>query len=319
MVKKANKETTTKATTPVETKSKVKSPKSVPIPAVVEPISVKKAHKTKAPLNEKSSNLPESDIVTTEKKNHNSVIDATPSLDADLNELYTQKLAEVEEKLKLKKSQILSATTVLKKIIDQKYKNNFDLLARKEDEFLYLNFLFNKLPIRYSIRPTPVEIPNEIFGKKYNTRVCIIVKDPRSDFKDLNLEFPFTTKVFDLEKLRLKYARFNERRNLLKEFDLFICDSRVYMVLKRFLGKPFFASKKYPIPVHLNYTKPEEIKEDLTKLVSQKVAFYMTHGPNYSIKAARIVMENEQIVNNIINVTARTVSHILKWGVDLKE
>ena len=311
MVKKATK-TTTKApekelkttTSPTQNKSKSKS----------HPESIKKGHKVKSPLTENKNSINiDSDIVEVELEQQNSVQKATPSLDADLTEIYNQKLLEVEEKLKLKKTQIVQATTVLKKIVDDKFKNNFDLLARKEDEFVYLNFVFNKLPIRYSIRPTPVETPSGLYGKKYNTRVCIIVKDPRSDFKDLNIEFPFQTKVFDLEKLRLKYNRFNERRNLIKDFDLFICDSRVYKVLKRFLGKPFYDSKKYPVPLEFDYTNPEEIKKDITNLVDNRVIFYMTHGPNYSIKAARIVMETDEIVNNIINVSARTLSHILKW------
>ena len=280
--------------------------------------SVKKAHKEKSPLKENKnvSNLEEElDIVNTT----NSVLKATPTLEANLNEIYNQKLQEVEDKLKIKKNQVVQAVTVLKKLVDDKFKKNFDLLARKEDEFIHLNFVFNKLPIRYSIRPTPIELPYDIYGKKYNTRVCIIVKDPRSDLKDLKIEFPFATKIFDLEKLRLKYSRFNERRNLLKDFDLFLCDSRVYMILKRFLGKPFFANKKYPIPVQLDYSKPDEIKNDITNVVNKRVAFYMTHGPNYSIKAARVVMDTEEAVNNIINVAARTISHILKWGVDFQE
>jgi len=285
------------------------------------------AKKTKKFMKPKKSSdeLPESDIVEIKPKSDStSTIEPSTTTvalesNADLTALYNTNLEIVKSKLKLKNSQVTEAITCLKSILDQKYKNSFDLLSRKEDEFMYLNFVFNKLPVRYSIRPTPIDIPSQIYGEKFNTRVCLIVKDPRSDFKDLNLTFPFQVKVLDLAKLKLKYSRFEERRNLIKEFDLFICDSRVYMVLKRFLGKPFFTSKKYPVPLAINYGEPEKIVSDITSLVCKNTAFYMTHGPNYTIKIARSEMTNEEIMKNVQNAAEVTIPHILKWGVDFNE
>jgi ribosome biogenesis protein UTP30 len=179
--------------------------------------------------------------------------------------------------------------------------------------------VFNRLPVRYSIRPVPVAIDAPIFSEKYNTRVCLIVKDPREAFKDLNLTFPFDLKVFDLEKLKLKFSRFKERRALLKEFDLFLCDAKVYKILKRYLGKPFYDAKKYPVPVVLEYSKPDEIKETIIKNVSKINPIYMAHGPNYSVKVGRAVMTNEELTKNIVDVSASVAAHIIKWGVDFTE
>jgi len=91
------------------------------------------------------------------------------------------------------------------------------------------------------------------------------------------------------------------------------------MVLKRFLGKPFFVSKKYPVPLALNYEDPEKITKDITKLVNKNTSFYMTHGPNYTIKVARAEMDSEDILKNIINASAKTIPHILKWGVEFHD
>jgi len=123
----------------------------------------------------------------------------------------------------------------LKKIITDKYKENLNLLQSEEDEFLYVNLVFGKLPFKFSYRPQAIPLTNSIYGEKYNTRVCLFVKDPRSDFKDLEIHnnLPFKLKVLDIEKLKLKYSRFQERRNLLKEYDVFLCDYKIYILLKK--------------------------------------------------------------------------------------
>jgi len=123
------------------------------------------------------------------------------------------------------------AIKCLKIIISDKYKNSVNLLQNEEEEFLYINLVFNKLPFRYSIRPVNIPLSQSLYGKKYNTQVCLFVKDPRSDFKELNLnaDLPFKIKVLDIEKLKLKYSTFQERRNLLKQYEIFLCDYKKFI------------------------------------------------------------------------------------------
>jgi len=45
----------------------------------------------------------------------------------------------------------------------------------------------------------------------------------------------------------------------------------------------------------------------------------MTNGPNYSIKVARAVFENDEVVKNITDCCLSALPHILKWGVDFEE
>lgn len=237
----------------------------------------------------------------------------------DIKESYKKNLEIVKADLNLDKDQVSKALKCLKKIISARYKDNVNLLANEADEFVYLNFVFSRLPVKYSLRPVSIPISTPVYSSKLNTRVCLFVKDPRSDFKDLSIKFPFKVKVLDIEKLKLKYSRFQERRNLLKEFDMFLCDYKIYMVLKKLLGKPFYVHKKYPIPIKLDYTNPDSIRDEVTSSIETSTVFNMTNGPNYSIKAARVVSDDDKIIKNIVDCVTYTIPHILKWGVDLHE
>jgi len=241
----------------------------------------------------------------------------------DMKEKYQNCLKTVQEKLasNLDSNLVSKAVKCLKTIVMDKYKNSLNILQNENEEFLYLNFVLGKLPFKYSMRPVSVHLPHSLYGEKFNTSVCLFVKDSRVDFKDLNIHknLPFKLKVIDINKLKLNYSRFQQRRNLLKDFELFLCDQKIYMLLKKLLGKPFYVSKKYPLPLKLDYSNPEEIKKNIIENVERNTIFTMTHGPNYSVKIARAVSENEHILKNVTEGVAQVLSHILKWGVDFEE
>lgn len=241
----------------------------------------------------------------------------------DLKAKYQTVLSEVKEKLKsnLDQNLIKQAIKCLKKIITDKFESSNNILKNENEEFIFLNFILGKLPLKFSMRPVKVELPNNLYGSKFNTQVCLFVKDPKSAFKDLNItsELPFKLKVIDIKTLKLKFSRFQERRNLLKEYELFLCDSKIYMLLKKLLGKPFYVHKKYPVPIKLDYSKPEDCKNEVLSHVEKTTNFYMTHGPNYSIKIGRAVSGIDEILDNINEGVHQVIAHILKWGVEFEE
>jgi ribosome biogenesis protein UTP30 len=236
----------------------------------------------------------------------------------DIKANYEKSFEEIKENLPnlLDSNLIKNAIKCLKKIILDKYKDNLNLLQSEQEEFVYLNFVFGKLPFKFSLRPVNIPLKNSIYGEKYNSRVCIFVKDPSSAFKELEIykSFPFKVKVIDIEKLKTKYSRFQERRNLLKEYELFLCDQKIYMLLKKHLGKPFYVQKKYPVPLKLDYSQPEEIKKLIISHVENSTNFYMSHGPNYTVKFSRAVQSAEEIYQNLNDAMINTIPHIIKWG-----
>jgi ribosome biogenesis protein UTP30 len=162
----------------------------------------------------------------------------------------------------------------------------------------------------------PVKIDSTIRRK-----VCLIIKDPSQIWIDLNINFDdhpeLDVMVIPFSQLKLEYAMYEQKRNLLKQFDAFICDTTIYMHLKKVLGREFYDAKKYPINVKINsQIEPSKIKNEILE-ASSNYLFYMSKGPNYSVKAGFAVEKEAELVKKIQTAVTYTVAHILKWDVEL--
>ena len=185
--------------------------------------------------------------------------------------------------------------------------------------YIYLTFGFYKYPLRYSLSSCKINLPTGIFSEKYSSNICLIVKNPKSAFKDLNIEFPFNIKIIDIEKLKIKYQQYSKRRELMKKYDLFLCDNRIKFVLRKLLGKCFYASKKFPHAISLNYEDKEKIKNDIVELVTKCTIFHMNNGPIYNIKFGRFSMDLKENEENLKECVKQIIPHILKYDIDLDE
>ena len=56
-------------------------------------------------------------------------------------------------------------------------------LLADDDPFVHVSFTLTQVPTRPTPRPLRVEIPKPFNSKKFDTRICIFVKDPESEFK----------------------------------------------------------------------------------------------------------------------------------------
>lgn len=236
-----------------------------------------------------------------------------------IEQKFKSSLAISQKNLNLNSALVSKAINCIKEIISKRYENTLNILSNEDEELIYLNFVLGRLPLKYSLRPVAVPLEKSLHNIDMNTRICLFVKDPKSEFKDINIDFPIKVKVIDVQGLKLKYSRFQDRRNLLKQYDLFLCDYKIYFVLKRLLGKPFYVSKKYPVPIKLNYEKPEEIKSEILNHVQNSGFFYMTNGPNYTFKVARFSMNRDNILKNVLKSVNHVIAHIMKWGVSFEE
>ncbi len=237
----------------------------------------------------------------------------------NINQVYENALNTLNANLSLDKNQVSKAIKCIKDLVAKRHKDSLNILSNEDEELIYLNFVLGKLPLKYSLRPVSVPLIKSINGESFNTRVCLFVKDPKADFKQLEIDFPFKVKVIDVQTLKMKYSRFQDRRNLLKQFDLFLCDYKIYFLLKKLLGKPFYVSRKYPLPIKLNYENKDEIRAEVVNHVDNSGVFYMTNGPNYAFKVARYSMDNSEILENIFGAVKYVIAHIMKWGVDFQE
>ena len=240
----------------------------------------------------------------------------------ELNKKYELKLEQVTKDLipKISAAQIEKA---LKALISYKNKLNsssaINVLSGDFDDYIYATFGFYKYPLRYSLAPSKIDLSTGIYAEKYNSNICLIVKNPKSDFKDLNIEFPFNMKIIDIDKLKTKYQQYSKKRELMKKYDLFLCDNRIKFVLRKLLGKCFYASKKIPYSISLNYEDKDKIKNDIIEIVNKSTIFHMNNGPIYNIKFGRFSMNLEENKNNLIECIKQIIPHILKYDIDLDE
>ena len=82
----------------------------------------------------------------------------------------------------------------------------------------------------------------------------MIVKDPAREFKDQihDLNIPCIAKVIGFDKLKRNFRQYKDKRQLLKDYDSFLADIRVYKMLPELMGKEFYQRKRYPCPIKVH-------------------------------------------------------------------
>lgn len=68
------------------------------------------------------------------------------------------------------------------------------------------------------------------------------MKDPARAFKDQieDLDLPCIAKVIGFDKLKRNFKQYKDKRLLVKDYDAFLADLRVYKMLPEVLGKEFY-------------------------------------------------------------------------------
>jgi len=178
-----------------------------------------------------------------------------------------------------------------------------------------------RISIPYSFRrivadehkATPAEASNLLD----EAEVCLIVKDDAKPWiKEMISNFPdhmgCIKKVLTLDSLRKKHARFQQRRELLGKYTLFLADDRILPMLPAALGKEFFKTKKFPIPIRLN--RKEALPYSIQKALG---ATFMTvpKGTCITIVAGKIDMPIEHLVENVVAVASAAPENVpRKWA-----
>ena len=236
--------------------------------------------------------------------------------DISMEKLYENSLAIVKKNLNLNSDLIVKAIQSLKLINDKNFKDSLDIFARKEKVPLQVNFTLSSLPNRFS--PRPVSIPVTL--TKELRKVCLIIKDNFVNiWKKTDIKFEgCEVYAISYSDLKLEYSQFEQKRNLAKRFDNFICDKSLYMGLKKVLGRTFYEMKKYPFAINLTSENNEKIDENEIKSkienIVNNVVFYMSKGPNYTVKVDYLYSDDKKLSEKVRNTIIYVLAHILKWG-----
>lgn len=199
-----------------------------------------------------------------------------------------------------------------------------------DDVNIHVHFTLDRIPEIKTLSPTPIriEIPNPLH--KVDSKdggdeddgledidVCIIVKDESKEFvKEMIDMFPehmsHVKKVLTLTSLRKKYTQYKNKRDLLKQYGLFMADDRILPMLGKLLGKNFFNAKKQPIPLKL--TRKEAIPFAIQRCL-RATFMHLNAGTCIAVRAGNTGMPNKKIYENILAIIKNGAERIpRKWS-----
>lgn len=216
---------------------------------------------------------------------------------------------------KYSSEQLQKAITALKRYLSvQEAPDLLDV-----DEFLYVQIaLKTSHPSHRKDKPICIPLPNP-FHAREDVDICMFVKDDKSGAGHKAAKKKLekfankagVAKVIGTSKLRTKYESYEAKRNLCREYDLFLADDRILPSLPKLIGKSFFKLKKQPIPVDLTVNdwvaQVDKAKSCTTMLLSA--------GSCMSIKVARSSQSIEEVLANI-DAVLRAVAETIpkKWS-----
>ncbi|CEM33711.1 unnamed protein product [Vitrella brassicaformis CCMP3155] len=181
-----------------------------------------------------------------------------------------------------------------------------ELLAANE-ETISLYISLEKIPDKRREKPFLIPVPHSIYPEDVD--ICVFIKDSaKANLKDQlqnkHIQGGGSIKLLPVGKLRRNFKTAAQRRELCRSYDVFICDDRVVEMMPSYLGKPFFQTKKSPIPVKLTLANWFEAVEN----VKNSTILRIPPGPCCSVKIGRCNMDPAHIVANALRVIEEVTS-----------
>ncbi|KXS11654.1 ribosomal protein L1 [Gonapodya prolifera JEL478] len=191
-----------------------------------------------------------------------------------------------------------------------------ELALIPENQSVWVVVSTRTIPDNFKIKPVRITIPHPFLPP--TASVCLITKDPQREYKDKLDATPggearkLVNKVIDVSKLRAKYKPFEAKRQLCREYDLFLADERVLPLLPKILGKKFFEAKKHPVPVNL--TKTDLLGE--IKGARSSTYLHLNRGNCTSIRVGLTSQTAEELAANILTVLDTVITNYVprKWS-----
>jgi len=87
------------------------------------------------------------------------------------------------------------------------------------------------------------------------------------------MDLPCLAKVISYDKLKRNYKQYQDKRALLKEYDAFLADLRIYKMLPECLGNEFYTHKKYPAPIKVHNLESSDALKTLLNSATSSAQF----------------------------------------------
>lgn len=190
------------------------------------------------------------------------------------------------------------------------------------DRPIQLQFTLLRAPGRSKPKPAQILIPHSFYkladgnddsdGDVEEPEICLIVKESSKAWcQEMIEKFPdhmgCVKKVLGLDSLRKKHGSYEQKRQLLSKYNMFLADDRILPMMSKALGNAFIKAKKLPVPINL--TREAALPFAIQKALN---ATYMTinTGTCISIRAGHTGMEPKKLTENIIAIANIAVSKI---------
>merc|ERR1711934_61042 len=187
------------------------------------------------------------------------------------------------------------------------------------DDFFHLTVSLKKTqPVRKD-KPIGIRISHPLYDLE-DAESCLIVKDIAGEGKKAAKakiqegNILGVTKVLRVSNLKKKFATHEQKRQLCKDYALFLADTRILPLLPKLLGKTFFKKKKQPVPVDLRGSDAKWKKNIQEAITSTYV--HLSGGSNFTVRIGRPEEHSpKQVLDNLLEVADKLsgMESIGKW------
>ena len=154
-----------------------------------------------------------------------------------------------------------------------------------------------KLPLPHSITPASRD-------------VCLIVKDFEKGIKPdheptvahyeallAEKGVKGVTKVMSLRELKVEYKTFESKTALSHLYDHFLVDARIIRLVPKFLGKPFYKRKKFPVQVKLD---AKDLSKEVERALKVSCLALTQTGTSSCVTIGLTTMTEGQLCSNLV-------------------
>jgi len=214
--------------------------------------------------------------------------------------------------IKLEESQMKEALVAFKKLVELRDSEDKkqDLLgsACGEGRKVQVSVSAIKLPRVSDAQVLKLLLPHPTTPATRD--VCLIVKDfekgIRPDHEPTVAHYEAllaekgvkgVTKVMSLRELKVEYKTFESKTALSHLYDHFLVDARIIRLVPKFLGKPFYQRKKFPVQVKLD---SKDLVKEMEKALSTSCLALTHTGTSSCVTVGLTSMPEDQLCANLV-------------------
>lgn len=185
--------------------------------------------------------------------------------------------------------------------------------GKDTDHTVWLQITLKELNPLRKVKPAQIPLVHPLLDDEAS--VCLLVKDPQREYKELLQEknIRSVNRVVGVEKLKGKFRPFDARRQLVRDHDLFLADERIVPMLPKLCGSVFYKDRKFPVPVDL--VNKKQLADSIASAIASTY-FLQNKGSCVSIKIGFLQRHApEQLVENLAKALPAVVNKLQgKWG-----